>query len=89
MRSEEIYDAWKEVRSQVDVSEGFAGKVMGQVYEYEQEKGKAWRSVERFVEFISARPLAAAGLAAGCLVLGLVRLVCALIVALGRHAYCG
>lgn len=89
MRGEKIYDAWKEARSQVDVSEGFSEKVMGQIYEYEQEKGKAWRSVERFVEFIAARPLAAAGLVTGGLVLGLVRLVCALIGALGHHNYCG
>jgi hypothetical protein len=73
MKSEEVYDTWKEEKSQIDIRQDFADKVMNQVYQYAQKKRKLLFDVQWLVELISAHPLAKAGLVATGAVTGLVR----------------
>jgi len=40
MKNKEIYDTWKERKSQIDLREDFADEVMNQIYQYEHDKGK-------------------------------------------------
>jgi hypothetical protein len=75
MKSEKFYDDWKKQRSQIGVGQNFTEKVMNQVYQYEQKKRKPLFDVQRLVEFISAHPLAKAGLITSGTVVGFIRVV--------------
>ncbi|NIR07509.1 MAG: hypothetical protein GTN82_18970 [Candidatus Aminicenantes bacterium] len=74
MKTEEIYDAWKEQKNQMDMDNGFSDKVMNRIYQYEREKRKPLFDGHRLIELISTRPLGkAAAIAAGA-VIGLLRI---------------
>ena len=73
MKSNEIYDNWKAQRNQVEPGRDLTEKVMNQVYQYEHKRRKPLFDIQRFVEFISAHPLAKAGLIATGGITGLVR----------------
>jgi hypothetical protein len=74
MKSEEVFNAWKEEKSQIDLSENFADEVMNQVYQYAQKKREPLFDVQWLVELISAHPLAKAGLIAAGAVAGFIRM---------------
>jgi len=84
MKSEEIYNAWKEQKSQIEVSSAFSGRVMNQIYQYEQAKRKPLFDMQRLVDIISAHTLAKAGLVAAGAAMGLVRLMFMILVILSR-----
>ncbi len=84
MKSEEVYDTWKEEKSQIDIREDFADEVMNQVYQYAQKKRKLLFDVQWLVELISAHPLAKAGLVTAGAVTGLVRLILMIVVILSK-----
>ena len=73
MKSEQLYDDWKKQRSQIEVGEDFTKKMMHQVYQYEQKKKKPLLYMQRFVEVISAYPLAKAGIIVIGTITGFVR----------------
>jgi len=73
MKNEKFYDDWKKQRSQVEVGENFTEKVMKQVCQYEQKRKTSLFNIQWLVEFISAHPLAKAGLIASGAVAGFVR----------------
>ncbi len=74
MKTEEIYNAWKEQKNQMDMDNGFSDKVMNRIYQYEREKRKPLFDGHRLIELISTRPLGkAAAIAAGA-VIGLLRI---------------
>ena len=73
MKSEKIYDDWKKQRSHTEVGQNFTDQVMNRVYQYEQTKPKPLFDMQRLIEFISAHPLAKAGLIASGAVAGFVR----------------
>lgn len=75
MKSQEVYNAWKEKKHQIDIQGDFADKVMNQVYRYEQAKRKPMFDMQRLVELISAHPLAEAGLITAGVITGFVRIV--------------
>lgn len=75
MKSEEVYNSWKEEKSQVDIRENFTDEVMNQIYQYERDKRKPLFDAQRLVELISAHPLAKVGLVAAGAVAGVVRVV--------------
>ncbi len=70
---EDLYNAWKEQKSQTVVGENFTGKVINQVYQYEQTKPKPLFDMQRLTEFISTHSLAKAVLIASAAVAGFVR----------------
>ncbi len=83
MKSEEIYNAWKEQKSQVEIEKNFTDKVMNQVYIYEQNRRKPLFDVQRFFELISAHPLVKAGMIAAGVIAGFIRMAFTVYVFLG------
>jgi len=75
MKTEEIYNTWKEQKSQVEVGKGFSDKVMNQIRRYEQNKRKSLFDVQSLIEFMSAHTLAKAGLILTGGVVGFIRVV--------------
>ena len=75
MKSEEIYNAWKERKSQIDIRENFADELMNQIYRYEREKRKPLFDAHRVIELISAHRFVKAGVVTAGAVTGLVRIM--------------
>ena len=75
MKSEEIYDSWKESKSQIDIRENFADEVMNQIYQYEHDKRRPLFDVQRLIELISAHRFVKAGVVTASVVAGLVRII--------------
>lgn len=84
MKSEEIYNIWKKRKSQIEVSNAFSGKVMNQIYQYEQAKRRPLFDMQRLVDIISAHTLAKVGLVAAGAAMGLVRVIFMILVILSR-----
>jgi hypothetical protein len=75
MKSEEIYDAWKKHKSQIDLQENFADEVMNQIYQYERDKGRPLFDVQRLIELISTHRFVKAGVVTAGIVTGFVRIM--------------
>jgi len=75
MKDHEVYESWKQAKSQIDVSQNFTGRVMNQVYKLEQSRKKPLLTMERLIELISFHPLAKTGLLAVGAITGIVRLI--------------
>lgn len=75
MKSEEIYKAWKERKSQIDIQGSFADELMNRIYRYEQKKRKALFDGHRLMELISAHRFLKAGVVTAGAVTGLVRIM--------------
>ncbi|GAG26805.1 unnamed protein product [marine sediment metagenome] len=75
MKTEEIYNTWKEQKSQIEVGKGFSDKVMSQIHQYEQNKRKSLFDVQSLIELMSAHTLAKAGLILTGGVVGFIRVV--------------
>ncbi len=75
MKSEEIYNAWKERKSQIDIRENFADELMNRIYQYEREKRKPLFDGHRLIELISAHRFVKAAVVTAGAVTGLVRIM--------------
>ena len=75
MKTEEIYNTWKEQKSQIEVGKGFSDKVMTQIYQYEQKRRESLFDMQSLVELISAHMLAKAGLILAGGVVGFIRVI--------------
>ena len=75
MKSEEVYNAWKERKSQIDIRKNFADELMNRIYQYESEKRKPLFDAHRVIELISAYRFAKAGVVTAGAVTGLVRIM--------------
>ncbi len=73
MKSEQILTAWKEQRSTIAIGADLSGKVMNQIYRYEQEKAAPLFDVQGFIEYLTNRPFARAVLATAGVFGGFVR----------------
>jgi hypothetical protein len=74
MKTEEIYNAWKEQKSQIEICKDFSDKVMGRIYQYERKKRKPFFNGHQLIELISTRPLGKAAVIAAGAVIGLLRI---------------
>lgn len=74
MKTEEIYDAWKKQKGEIQISPGFSERVMNQIDYYEQQRSARLFSREFFVALISHR-FAKPVLIAGSLVIGICRII--------------
>ena len=74
MKRQEIYNAWKKEKRQIDIRESFTDDVMNQVYQYEQEKARQVFNMWWLIDLISVHPLAQAGLVVAGTVAGLIRI---------------
>ena len=84
MKSQKIYNAWKERKSQIGIGTGFSDRVMKQIHQYEEGKRVSLFDMQQFIEFISAHPLAKAALIAAGAATGFVRLVFMIVVILSK-----
>jgi hypothetical protein len=75
MKSEEIYNAWKERKSLIDIRENFADELMNRIYQYESEKRKPLFDAHRIIELISAHRFVKAGVVTAGAAVGLVRVM--------------
>ncbi len=75
MKSEEIYNTWKERKSQIDLRENFADEVMNQIYQYERDKKRPLFDVQQLIELISANRFVKAGVVTAGFVAGLARVM--------------
>ena len=73
MKNEELYKAWKENKSRIDISEDFFEKVMHRVNIYEKDRRKPLFDISRLIELISASTMAKATMIAGGAIVGFVR----------------
>ncbi len=83
MKSEEIYNAWKEQKNQFETSPDFPDKVMNQIHNYEQAKRKPLFDVQWLIDVVSTRPLVKAAMIAAGAIGGIIRAALMLYVALG------
>ncbi|HUS71696.1 MAG TPA: hypothetical protein VMY06_01410 [Sedimentisphaerales bacterium] len=75
MNNEDIYNAWKEKKRQVEIRESFTDEVMTQIRQYEKNKRKSIFDVQSLIELMSAHTLAKAGLILTGGVVGFIRVV--------------
>ena len=75
MKDREVYESWKQEKSQIDVSQNFTDQTMNQIYRWEQSRKSPLLKMERLIELISFHPLAKTGLVAAGGVTGIVRLI--------------
>ena len=75
MKDNEVYESWRQAKSQIDVSQNFAGEVMDRINAWERSRNIRWFNPARFVELISFHPLAKTGLVAAGAIAGIVRLI--------------
>lgn len=75
MKTEEIYNAWKEKKRQVEIRENFTDNMMTQICQYEQNKRKSLFDVQSLIELMSAHTLAKAGLILTGGVVGFIRVI--------------
>ncbi len=75
MKSEEICNAWKESKSQIDIRENFSDEVMNKICRYERDKRRPLFDVQRLIELISANRFVKVGVVTAGVVVGLVRIM--------------
>ncbi|MHC4727230.1 MAG: hypothetical protein ACYS17_08355 [Planctomycetota bacterium] len=75
MKSEEIYNTWKEHKSQIDLRENFADEVMNRIYRYERDKRRPMFDVQGLIELISKHRFAKAAVVMAGAATGLVRIM--------------
>ena len=84
MKRQEVYNAWNENKSQIDINESFSDEVMYQVYQYEKGKTKQVFNLQWLIDLISVHPLAQAALVMAGAVTGFIRLVLMILVILSK-----
>ena len=75
MKDHEVYESWRQAKSQIDVSQNFTGEVMDQINSWEQSRNFRWFNMARLIELISFHPLAQTGLVAVGAITGIVRVI--------------
>jgi hypothetical protein len=73
MKSDEIYESWKQEKRQIEISQNFTDRVMNEIYQLEQDRNIIQLKMNRLIELISFHPLAKTGLVAAGAVIGIVR----------------
>lgn len=75
MKSQEIYNGWKEQKSQIKISDDFEDKLMKKVYSYEQQKNELLFNRDKLILFLCRNSFAKVGLCFIGTILGLVRVM--------------
>ena len=73
MKSDEIYEAWKKNRSEIDIGAGLTDDVMRQVRRYESARRRPLIDAQELIERISRRRPARAAVIAAAAITGAVR----------------
>jgi hypothetical protein len=75
MKSDEVYESWRQEKRHIEVSQNFTDRVMNEIYELEQGRNVIQLKMNRLIELISSHPLAKTGLVAAGAVIGIVRVI--------------
>ena len=75
MKLEQIYNAWKDRKREIETSADFTDAVMEQVHKFEDGRGRRLFDVNGLIELVSAHVVLKAGMVAAGAVIGVVRLV--------------
>ena len=89
MKAEQICADWKKRKGQIETERDYSEKVMERIHQYEQSRSRPLFDSRRFVEVISAHPLAKVALIISGAVTGLVRLVFIIVAILGGGTVSG
>ena len=73
MKSERIYEAWRQSRRQIEVRDEFMDTVMNRVYQCERKRRKSVLDMRALAELVSEHWLTKAGLVAAGAAVGLIR----------------
>ena len=84
MKSEELYEAWKETKRKVISSESFENNVMNQIYKHERERKETPFGTKRLIDFVSAHSFAQAALVAIGFMAGFMRMVFIIVTILNK-----
>lgn len=74
MKTEDIYNEWKEQKNQIEAGEGFSDKVISRICQFERQKRKSLFNGHRLIELISTRPLGKAAVVTAGVLAGFVRM---------------
>ena len=83
MNTEDIYNAWKEQKSDIAVPSEFADRVMNQINTLEQKKRKSLFNTDKLLEWLSPYPMVKVGLIASGAIIGFIRFLLTIRVVLG------
>jgi hypothetical protein len=75
MKSDEVYESWRQEKRQIEVSRNFTDRVMDEIFQLEQNRNIIQLKMNKLVELISFHPLAKTGLVAVGAVIGIVRVI--------------
>jgi len=73
MKRQEVYNAWKEKKRQIDVGNDFSDKVINRIYAYNQQRKARSFDIKLFIEFICSNPLAKAAVITAGVLVGFIR----------------
>ena len=83
MKSEEILRVWIEQKSKLEEKRDFTHRIMQQVEEYDRKRQRSWSDRIRIPHWVWIHPLARAGWISAASVVGFIRGIFLLRVALG------
>jgi hypothetical protein len=75
MKSDEVYESWRQEKRQIEVSRNFTDRVMDEIFQLEQNRNIIQLKMNKLIELISFHPLAKTGLVAVGAVIGIVRVI--------------
>lgn len=75
MKSDGIYESWRQEKRHIKVSQDFTDQVMDEIYQLGQNRNITQMKMNRLIELISFHPLAKTGLVAAGAVIGIVRVI--------------
>ena len=74
MKSQDIYNAWRERKRQIDIAEDFADSVMDKIRHHRKYRLKSLFDLQRFIETFSHNPITQAALLVAGAITGLARI---------------
>ena len=84
MKSQDVYNRWKEEKAPPERRKDFANKIMIQIYDYEYKKNAPLFDLGKFIELISKHTLAKTALITGGAITGIVRLIIVVLMILNK-----
>jgi len=84
MKKQELYNAWKQNKNQIDIGDDFADETMGRIFDYEQNKFSNLFNTQRLIEYISVHPFVKLSLVTAGGVAGISRVIFTIIMILNK-----
>ena len=84
MKSQDIYNRWKEEKTQPEIKKDFGDKIMHQINRHEHKKDTPLFDLGKFIELISKHTLAKTAFIVGGAITGIVRLIIVVLMILNK-----